>query len=886
MTSKEDIFQYIAKGKGRLTMFTKQKEALERHTVVTLFCVAIVAAVATWSNISVTEIRSILFQPYLDKNHPTVQAIQKSTSHDVINSNDVFYRITLHELSVEALTDAMECIHRVEMAFSEARIAFNNASLTTMTDYSADPVDYYLTPEAVVEQGPEAWVQYVQSKTFLNNVFIAQLPDGRYTLFGSIMPKDPNIKELLLYQTVWEFEHGQPFTWHQMYFGDLVQWVNRIPHVEHWIFGTGWTERVLRALHVPLSPNKVEMSAYVEIEFFGWSLWRTLINILTFSFIFSVLICGSVLPALVILSFLGSWRQMAVAVINNVIVLWVMRSLIGFADVALQYFGMSTIGKVVSDTTGILLPFSMHEETYTVLAYVPIIMLNYSFAMRSLRRWNVLHYAHPDLSRSALWRMVLRDATLKLSIRYVCIVASMDFFLFMFLQHIVHARSMATVAILVIVTMVGVVMPFTVRMIAAWHMVIGGIGVQPKTLETAWWERVVVRYATWRFAPHCSGMTIVTIVTVVVTLYLNGFLNVDSNPGAFLRRVSMGKTLMTLEQPGQPGGAIYKDFIGFRGDDLSDPSFVADIAAHVRQLRHDPAVRGVLSPTDFLEEVLVKDFSGICDSLETCLLPHNQKRIAEVTGIPFRAVLAEEWELIAHDPQMAHTIALSDNSMIISVTGKTSRASDMRAVYDAIMQSGQELLAAMVDPLALYIIVDNSIINGYIANYVGAPIGVALLVGGMLLWQARRTRMRADVHIGIAGFFVAMPFVVSTSMTMFVMMMADIPMDISTAAIGNITISAAADLPTFVLLKFRELLAHHERFAQCMRSGEMVDELVQARIDITVNGATYVPLAIPQLVVFDPILKLGIMLLVALGACYIGTVLCLPFLRWGIVRRK
>ncbi len=212
---------------------------------------------------------------------------------------------------------------------------------------------------------------------------------------------------------------------------------------------------------------------------------------------------------------------------------------------------------------------------------------------------------HPDLSRSALWRMVLRDATLKLSIRYVCIVASMDFFLFMFLQHIVHARSMATVAILVIVTMVGVVMPFTVRMIAAWHMVIGGIGVQPKTLETAWWERVVVRYATWRFAPHCSGMTIVTIVTVVVTLYLNRFLNVDSNPEHFCAACQWEKHSMTLGSPDNRG-AIYMDFIGFRGDDLSDPSFVQTLPHMYGNCVTTPAVRGVLSPTDFLEEVLVR----------------------------------------------------------------------------------------------------------------------------------------------------------------------------------------------------------------------------------------------------------------------------------------
>ena len=859
-------------------VFTRKK------VVVILLCVAMAMTVATWGNVYLTEIRSILFQPYLDKTHPTVQAIEKLHARDIINSNDVFYRITLESLSEEAIFAAVDQIRRLEEAFAKAGIAFHNASLTTITDYAADPVDYYLTPEAVVEKGAVAWAKYVQDKTFLKNVFIAQLPDGRYTLFGSIMPTN-NVKELLLYQTVWEFEYGQKFPWYEMYFGDLLRWINLIPQVETKMFGTTTSESLLRKLQIPSSPQKLAANHHVTIEFFGWSLWRTLINILTFSFIFSMLICGSVLPAVLICIFLQSWRQMLVAVINNVVVLWIMRGLIGFADQGMQWFGATMYGKMMSDATGVLLPFSIHEETYMILAYVPIIMLNYSFVTRALRSWNAMYYAHSHLSRGALWGMVLRDATLKLSVRFVCFVAAMDFLFFMLLQHINAARSMANVAIVVIMTIALIIMPFSLRMIAAWHMVIGGVGAKPKTFATAWWGRVVVRYAMWRRATQCSVAIIAILIATTVTLYLQGRLNIDSNPGAFFHQVEMGKTLMSLEQPGQPGGAIYKDFIGFRGDDLTDPSFVAEVNDHVQALRRDPAVRGVLSPTDFLGEVLVKDFGGICTSLSACLMPRNQEKIAEAAGVPFRAVLAAEWELIAQEPQMAHNISLRDNSMIISVMGKTSRASDMRAVYDAIMQSGHTLLTAMVDPLALYIIVDASILEGYIANYIGSPALIAVLVFILFVAQSRRVHRKARLRPVVASIFVAVPFVISTSSTMLVMMIANIPMDISTAAIGNITISAAADLPTFIAVKFAELLGKHDEFEACIQSPEMVEELEQARIDISVNGATYVPLAMPQLVVFDPILKLGVMLLVALGACYVGTLLCLPFLRWGIVRK-
>lgn len=843
--------------------------------------IALIVTAATWSNVHLTQLRAILHQPYLGKNHPVVMAIAAVNARAIINSNDVFYRITLNTLSEEALDEAVVAMRRLEDAFHAAGIAFDHASLATLTDYAADPVDYYLTPEVIAEVGVAAWAHSAYDKAFLENVFIARLPDGRYTLFGAIMPTDTTVEEKRLYAIVHQLEYGQPFTWYDMYFGDMVRWLYAAARVEKRVTRTTVLERTLRAIGTVPPAQKQSFGSHITVEFFGWSLWRTLINVLSFSFIFSMVLCGSLLPFVIMRMCLGSWRQAIVALVNNVVVLWITRGLIGIVDEILRRFGATALGQSVSDLTGVLLPFSVHEETYTILVYVPVMMFNYSFALRALKKWNAVLYERPWLSRAAIWERVRCDPTLSLSVRFVCTVAVADFVFFMLLQHITASRSMATVALLFITVTIAVIMPLSVRMVAAWHMVIGGIGKKPRTMENAWWGRQIVRYALWRGAPVVSGLGVIALVGVTVTLFARGYLNVDSDPGAFLRRTDMGRTLVSLEQSGQPGGAIYKDFIGLRGDDMHDPQTLREIVAHVAALRRSGVVRGVMSPTDFLGEVFVKDFGHICGSLEECLMPENQKRIAAEAELPFRDVLAQEWALIAEEPLMPHYLSLKDNALIIGVTGATSRTGDMRAVYDTIVEHGATLRAAMVDPLALYVIVDDSILRGYISNYVGSPLLIGCMVVGLLLWQATRAKKKARVHPGIAGAVVVVPFVVSTSLTLLVMMLCGIPMDISTAAIGNITVSAAADLPTFVVLKYEELRARYDDFAQCMRSSDMVDEIAQAGADIAVNGATYAPLAMPFLVVFDPILSLGVMLLVALGACYVGTVFSLTFLQYS-----
>jgi predicted RND superfamily exporter protein len=145
-----------------------------------------------------------------------------------------------------------------------------------------------------------------------------------------------------------------------------------------------------------------------------------------------------------------------------------------------------------------------------------------------------------------------------------------------------------------------------------------------------------------------------------------------------------------------------------------------------------------------------------------------------------------------------------------------------------------------------------------------------------------RVQAVSGLNSFVTGAIVVIPFIVSTAVTLIVMMSFGIYLDIATAAIGNITVSAASDLPVFLIVRFREVLLEAKDFERSLVSDEMVDEVTRAGADVLVNALTYVPLALPFLVAFDPILNLGIMLLVALASCYVGTILALPFLRWCV----
>lgn len=827
----------------------QEKEVSTMKNSLILFLFVVVLAIATHSNIggvltgseNMTRFDSILVQPVLDKNNRFVVAERNVKAAEVVLSNDVPFRITVDTISKKSLQFVIDFSRDVKRAFEDEDIAVEVSLLATITDYKSDPVDYFLSESVITEKDLDQWSAYILSHEYLKNILVNRMNDGRWTFFVSVMPHDQEVAEIDLYKVVYKIMYDQEFRMIDIYFGKALQWFGLTAPAVEKAWGNG-----------------------IRVDVFGWSVWRTLINKETFSFIFSVLLVESLLPALAMWLILGSFRQMFLALTCNVSVLWATRGLIGFID--------------------LVAPFSLHEETYTILVYVPIMMLNYSFFMRHFKEYNALVYSDDEnkahdgtrLGRSVLWQKTAKNISLVSSVYFVAAVTAIDFVVFMLLPHVHGARSMASVAILATVAICAFSVPCARFVLPALHCVIGGLGKRPVEITSSWFARRVLQCSVRKSSCAVNALIVVILVVTTIFLYKEGKLITESNPGAFIRATAAGPVMDSLEREDQPGSGLYKVFI--QGEDLSDPVFVQKVAQYVRDVRESDHVHGVIAPTDFLGDVLMRDFPNFCSTSQKCLQAETLNEIAREVDVPVEELLAEEWGLIAEESVSRYFFSLDDHSMIINVTGKASYTRDMRSIRSILID--QDLGAIGCDKTAQYPETDLEITEGSVMNYVGSPVLIGA-VSIVLFLLVGRVRSVVGFNSYVAGAIVIVPFVVSTAITLIVMMVCGIYLDVATAAIGNITVSAAADLPVFLIMRFRQVIAEKEgSFEDILLSDDMADEVTRAGADVLVNALTYLPLALPFLTVFPPIRNLGIMLLVALASCYVGTLLMLPSLRW------
>ncbi|XLQ19811.1 MAG: hypothetical protein ACKUBY_04425 [Candidatus Moraniibacteriota bacterium] len=802
----------------------------------------IVLALASYSNLWLTRLDSVLMEPVLNNESRFVIAQSNAKNADVILSNDVLFRITVKNLSDKSRQFIIDFSKRVKTVFEANDIVVNVASVATITDYSSDPVDYFLSENSIKNSSGKEWFESVASHDYMNNVFVNSY-NGEYSFFISVMPVNQDVNEFKLYQISHSIMYNHDFVMIDMYFDDLRKW-----------------------LGLSTKLTKVDFGENIQVDVFGWSVWRTLINKESFSFIFSVLIVGSLLPAITIWIILGSFRQMFISLICNVSILWMMRGLIGVIDLVTN--------------------FSFHEETYTILAYIPVMMLNYSFFMRHFKEYNTLAYSFVSqgissrifANRQFFWNIVLREYTLKSSVYFVVIVTCIEFLIFMLLPHIEGARSMLTVAILATVSIVVFTIPVTRVILPVIHCFVGGLGKESAQLETSFFVQSIVKFSVKKYSWLINAMVVMALIMLTVGLYNMKLLVTDSDPGAFVRATSAGVVMDSLENEGQPGSGLYKIFV--EDLDLCNATDVENLSKFVSDVRNNSFARGIISPTDFLGDVLHRDFYDFCNSPSDCMREDVLSKISTEFEISVEELLAEEWGLVAQENVSKYFFVLEDNSVIINVTGLASKASDMRYVRDALADLGSDIGVVGVDKTAQYPETDDLITVGAIGNYVGSPVLIGVL-SVILFLIIGRVSIVSGFNPLVAGAIVIVPFVVSTTLTLIVMMMFGIYLDIATAAIGNITVSAAADLPVFLILRFRQVIAQYGwDFEKNLVSDDMVDEVTRAGADVLVNALTYLPLAMPFLVAFKPIINLGLMLLVALVGCYLGTLLSLPFLRW------
>ncbi len=809
---------------------------MKRNYVV--FGTLLIVLWATVVNLSIgnfglsVQTRDILVDPIMDSENKYIGALKKALKADVILSNDTGFRIKTEKVTLEFLRFLLKFSERLKNVYWDAGVEINVGGLMSIDEYALEPVGKFLSKSRIESDGfdTQKWLAHVEQKPY-GKMFFSRKTEGAFSFKLYTMPTDQDVSGLRLFFIAQKIKFGWEMKRIHMYFGDMMKWVGLLPEAD------------------------LDFPEGVSVATFGWTDWRMLINKVSFSFIFSVLVAGSLLPATPVWFALRSVKQVALCFLCNVLVLWVMRGLI-----------ISIVDFVT--------PWSFHEETYTILAYIPVMMLNYSFSLRLFKDFNAVWHENPDGDRKRIWQKVLAGKPLKISKRFVVLVAAVDFIVFMCLPHIDGSRSIINVGILATLSILLLTYPTVRFALPAFHEILGGIGKQPKKLEDSRWSRFVLSFVSWKYARAVSGGTIILLIATSFFCYQQKMLIQDSIPGDFIKSVKEGQIMTELEGSDDLGSGIVKIF---SQGDLNDPDFVEKQARYAFAVRDKKQARALMTPTDFLFDILSVDFPSICRVYKDCLTTKNIEQMAELDGMTTEEFLDDKWQMIAENPVTNHIFALSDGSILIPATNVASRTSDMREFRDNLERVGKEINAEAANRFAQYPESDEAVTKGSLQNYLGSPVLIALV--SMILFGLVKVRQSA-YNLGFfhAGLLTAIPFAFSTSLTLLIMMMLKIPLDVATAAIGNITVSAAADLPTFLLVRLRnEASDTGLSFEKLVQTDAMADEVSRAGTDVLVNALTYIPLTIPFLTVFPPIRDLGLMLIVALGGCYAGTMLMLPF---------
>jgi predicted RND superfamily exporter protein len=223
-------------------------------------------------------------------------------------------------------------------------------------------------------------------------------------------------------------------------------------------------------------------------------------------------------------------------------------------------------------------------------------------------------------------------------------------------------------------------------------------------------------------------------------------------------------------------------------------------------------------------------------------------------------------------------------AMLFTVTSEVTSTDAMHAFRERIVSIAQESTYAdhfgirVGNDAAQYPDQDMIISQGFVPNTIMSLLLVAIL-GTILLhkWLSQSLR---GIHVKLyAGMLISLPFLFSTASVIIMMATLGMTLEIATSTIIPIVVSAAIDLPMFLIVAYlveNQTQADHESIICGKR---MHLELEKFCTDFLANTLAFVPLAIPVIAYFPLIERLGILLTTAMLGCFIGTLMMLSLIK-------
>jgi predicted RND superfamily exporter protein len=385
-----------------------------------------------------------------------------------------------------------------------------------------------------------------------------------------------------------------------------------------------------------------------------------------------------------------------------------------------------------------------------------------------------------------------------------------------------------------------------------------------------------VRLAVWLSQGKRPGAVILCVCglfALVAVLFSQGHIVSRTRALQFIRGTLVEKEAQFLNQPGNIGFEFF-DLLVEPGERLAaqqadnaidDPHFLRRAWEFHTSLKNIPQAREISSILSTVHHIARESFHKDFPDTE------------EEVGSTF--FLIENGFVPSVQRQLYFP-----GGVRISVSYSMDDSIELGQFSDAILALARNEFADLTinafNTAPLYPQVDKHVRWGKINNVFSSQIGVAFICGLLIMW--RNTQLRHTQLSAVRGGVVmSMPLFFATAFVGLLMWLFDIPLDMSTAVMGALTINAATDFSLYLAMTYHQALETHSPEDALPVALRREGKVIIA--DCVLNILCFLPLISSR---FLPVRQIGWVMGVMLLTCAVATLIFMAALLPHCVKKK
>lgn len=594
---------------------------------------------------------------------------------------------------------------------------------------------------------------------------------------------------------------------------------------------------------------------FANVTIAGWAMARGLISAALISDIMKLSAFGLLAVWLFFwLSFL-SVRQASISSLLIVLSFIWTRGSIGLIQLLEPYTG-----------------FTAYERVYILLIYTTLIVAGISFATRKFEAYNEARETFSGNSHD-IWKQTKPVNEILLATGLISIINFATLYQ-------IGVRGILEVGLFSALGL-AYLLAFTFWLMPALHILIGGEAVKSKANKFGQaWNVLLEKIATTCFRLAWQGqgkikrqgliaiILTITLASAAALIIISDYwphekavknLEVRTKPLEYIPGTISHRASKILNDKGGYGFDRLSILIEAKaGKSIESPSFIKEAARLQELIAGLDETRQTASVIDLLSNI----------SQES----HHKKLPATATEIHDGLYLIEE----DFGQQIKEQFWFTSGLVIF--TSFAGNDSNVMGEYidqiNSLASNFPTLTVTTFGKLTTYPEADRYIREGKPWNVISSFWLVSL---GCSIWVAYRNRknlsnaLLAPFKTGAA---IALPFVFASALVAFYMMVCKVPLDQATACITALAVNAAVDFSLYLVADFQTALNDGEDIESALTSALAVKGKVIV-MDIILNALCFAPLICSN---FTPVSRLGIIMIIMMLACGIGSLILLPML--------